>query len=73
MKVKDLNAPHASDLGRSDGETQLLGIIAKPIGHSKSPAIHNLAFRLLNLNYVYLAFEVGQDQLEDVLNGVSRF
>lgn len=58
-----------ADQGRIDGRTQLIGLLATPIGHSLSPAMHNMSFRKLGLNYVYLAFEVGNQQLEDVLTG----
>lgn len=58
-----------ADQGRIDGRTQLIGLIATPIGHSLSPAMHNMSFRKLGLNYVYMAFEVGNQQLEDVLAG----
>jgi len=58
-----------ADQGRIDGRTQLIGLIATPIGHSLSPAMHNMSFRKLGLNYVYLAFEVGNQQLEDVITG----
>jgi quinate/shikimate dehydrogenase len=58
-----------SDQGRINGRTQLIGLIATPIGHSLSPAMHNMSFRKLGLNYVYLAFEVGNQQLADVLTG----
>jgi quinate/shikimate dehydrogenase len=58
-----------SDQGRIDGRTQLIGLIATPIGHSLSPAMHNMCFHKLGLNYVYLAFEVGDQQLADVLTG----
>ncbi|MBU8790262.1 shikimate dehydrogenase [Oceanobacillus caeni] len=59
----------STDLGRIDGKTKLLGLIATPIGHSKSPAMHNMAIRYLGLNYAYLAFEVGDAQLADVVTG----
>lgn len=59
-----------SDLGRIDGKTKLIGLLATPIGHSVSPAIHNTAFRKLGLNYAYLAFEAGHDQLADVVTGM---
>ena len=58
-----------ADQGRIDGRTQLIGLLATPIGHSLSPAMHNMSFRKLGLNYVYMAFEVGNQQLEDVLTG----
>ncbi|MEC1393444.1 shikimate dehydrogenase [Bacillus velezensis] len=58
------------ELGRINGKTQLIGLFATPIGHSLSPAMHNLAFKKLGLNYAYLAFEVGNEQLEDVVTGM---
>ena len=57
-------------LGVMDGETQLIGLFATPIRHSLSPTMHNLAFKKLGLNYVYLAFEVGNEELVDVIKGM---
>lgn len=57
------------NLGRINGRTQLIGLIATPIGHSLSPTMHNLAFKKLGLNYAYMAFEVGNEQLEQVVKG----
>ena len=59
-----------SDLGRIDGRTNLFGLIATPIGHSLAPAMHNMSFRKMGLNCAYMAFEVGNDQLEDVITGM---
>lgn len=50
-----------ADQGRIDGRTKLLGLLATPIGHSLSPAMHNMSLRKLGLNYVYMAFEVGNE------------
>jgi quinate/shikimate dehydrogenase len=47
-----------ADQGRIDGRTQLIGLIATPIGPSLSPVTHNTSFRKLGFNYVYMAFEV---------------
>ncbi|MCY8809227.1 shikimate dehydrogenase [Bacillus atrophaeus] len=58
------------ELGQINGKTQLIGLLATPIGHSLSPTMHNLAFKKLGLNYAYLAFEVGNEQLEDVVTGM---
>ncbi|MCY8976553.1 shikimate dehydrogenase [Bacillus atrophaeus] len=58
------------ELGRINGKTQLIGLLATPIGHSLSPTMHNLAFKKLGLNYAYLAFEVGNEQLEEVVTGM---
>lgn len=59
-----------ADLGRIDGRTKLLGLLATPIGHSLSPAMHNMSLRKLGLNYAYMAFEVGNQQLADVVTGM---
>ncbi|WP_042348102.1 shikimate dehydrogenase [Bacillus massiliigorillae] len=59
-----------TDLGRIDGRTKLLGLLATPIGHSLSPAMHNMSLRKLGLNYAYMAFEVGNEQLADVVTGM---
>src|SRR5699024_5418936 len=59
-----------SDLGRIDGRTKLFGLIATPIGHSLAPAMHNLAFQRMGFNCAYIAFEVGNDELEDVVTGM---
>jgi len=37
-----------------DSETQLFGVIADPVGHSLSPAIHNACFADGNMNSLYL-------------------
>jgi len=39
-------------------ETAVTGIIGSPVGHSASPAIHNSLFAELDLDFVYLPFEV---------------
>lgn len=54
---------------RISGYTELIGLIATPIRHSKSPTMHNAAFQKLGLDYAYLAFEVGEDDLEDTIKG----
>ncbi|GFI25744.1 shikimate dehydrogenase (NADP(+)) [Lachnospiraceae bacterium] len=55
---------------RITGHTELIGLMAYPIRHSSSPAIHNEAFAYLGLDYAYLAFEVDQDTLEDAIKGM---
>lgn len=53
------------------GSTILTGLLGSPVAHSVSPAMHNEAFRLLDLNYVYLAFNVGIDSLKDAVKGLK--
>ena len=43
---------------RITGHTELLGLVATPIRHSKSPLMHNAACRALGLDYAYLAFDI---------------
>jgi 3-dehydroquinate dehydratase/shikimate dehydrogenase len=45
-------------IGRLDRQTEIFGIIGKPIGHSLSPHIHNAALSAGQANAVYLPFEV---------------
>lgn len=42
-----------------NADTRLCAVIGNPVAHSLSPAMHNAAFRACELNYVYLAFQVG--------------
>jgi shikimate dehydrogenase len=54
-----------------NGTTKLIGLLATPIGHSLSPRMHNLGYTLKDLNYAYLAFEVGNEALEDTVKGLK--
>lgn len=45
-------------------ETKLTGIIGTPIKQSFSPKIHNNAFKYLDLNYLYIPFDVKQQELK---------
>ena len=55
---------------RITGHTELIGLIAKPIRHSKSPMMHNTAFEALGLDYVYLVFEVDETDLAPAMAGL---
>lgn len=46
-------------------QTRVYGIIADPVSHSKSPAIHNRAFQARRIDAVYLPFCVASTQLSD--------
>jgi len=56
---------------RIKGSTSLAGLLGYPVKHSKSPKIHNTAFEALNLDNVYLAFEVEDSRLEEALNALK--
>lgn len=55
---------------RITGHTELIGLMAYPIRHSSSPAMHNEAFSIMGLDYAYLAFEVDNSTLEDAIKGL---
>lgn len=46
------------------------GVIGNPIGHSLSPDMHEAAFKELNIEGTYVAFEVREDQLKRAIDGV---
>lgn len=53
-----------------NGKTRLVCLLGSPVSHSVSPAMHNEAFRLLNLNYAYLAFDVDEEHFERAVDGL---
>lgn len=53
------------------GTTQLTGLLGSPVSHSLSPAMHNRAFELLGLDYVYLCFDVGEKDLRTAVEGLK--
>lgn len=52
------------------GHTRLTGLLGSPVSHSISPMMHNEAFKQLNLDYVYLAFDVGVDTVKTAVSGL---
>ncbi len=50
--------------------TQLCGLIGDPVEHSLSPPMHNVAFRALRLDYVYLPFRVKKAELSQAIGGM---
>ena len=54
------------------GTTRLTGLLGSPVAHSISPKMHNEAFRLLGLDYVYLCFDVDEAGLETAVRGLVR-
>lgn len=50
------------------GKTRMICLLGSPVEHSLSPAMQNAAFRILGLDYTYLAFEVQKHELRDVVN-----
>lgn len=54
------------------GHTRLTGLLGSPVSHSKSPLMHNEAFRLLGLDYIYLCFDVPENNLETAFEGLKK-
>ncbi|MEY3174227.1 MAG: Shikimate dehydrogenase [Planctomycetota bacterium] len=57
---------------RINKDTAVFAVIGDPIAQSKSPLIHNAAFRKLGLNAVYLPIRVPEDQLEESLRELAQ-
>jgi shikimate dehydrogenase len=51
------------------GRTELAGVIGNPIRHSLSPVIFNAAFAAAGLDWVFVAFEVGEEDVAAALAG----
>jgi shikimate dehydrogenase len=49
--------------------TDVYGIFGHPVGHSRSPAMHNRAFAALGMDAVYVAFSVTPERLEAAVSG----
>jgi len=52
-------------VGKFSRDAQIYGIIADPVGHSISPAVHNRAFQHKRIDASYLPFLVKPGQLKD--------
>lgn len=53
------------------GHTVLTGLLGSPVAHSISPMMHNEGFRQLDLDYVYLCFDVGTENLKTAVEGMK--
>ena len=55
---------------RITSHTKILCVIGHPIEHSMSPTMWNPALQELELDYMYVAFDVHPDSLEKAINGI---
>lgn len=53
------------------GSTNVVALIGHPVEHSFSPPMHNAAFQKLDMDYVYTAFDVSPDELENAIRGAE--
>ncbi len=54
-------------------DTKIYGVVADPVAHSLSPAVHNAAFEAAGLDAVYVPFRVPADQLVGFLDDADRW
>lgn len=58
---------------RITGTTGLLGLIGSPVEHSGSPAMYNYSFQKLGLDYAYLAFDIGVEEVGNAIRAMKTF
>lgn len=56
-----------------DGYTRLAAVVATPIKHSISPFIHNMAFEATGVNGVFLAWDIGLEDLPETVANIKRY
>ncbi|RAL25817.1 shikimate dehydrogenase [Thermoflavimicrobium daqui] len=56
---------------RITSQTGAMGLIGHPVAHSKSPDMMNRACQYLGLPYVYLAYDIDPEKLEQAVNGMK--
>lgn len=54
------------------GHTKLICLLGNPVAHSISPAMHNLSFETLGLDYVYLAFPTETSQFDSTVSFLKQ-
>lgn len=54
------------------GHTGFMALLGSPVSHSVSPLMHNESFRQLNLDYVYLCFDITEKTLPEAVKGLKN-
>jgi 3-dehydroquinate dehydratase/shikimate dehydrogenase len=70
LSYKDMMLKYRID--RINKETVVYGVIADPVGHSMSPAIHNACLRKEKMNAIYLPFRVPREDLHPFLDACQE-
>lgn len=52
------------------GKTKVTGLFGYPVEHSISPAMHNAAFKHMELDYCYVTFSVSPDMIKDAVQAI---
>lgn len=53
------------------GSTNIVALIGHPVEHSFSPPMHNAAFRKLDMDWAYVAFDVNPNNLKSAVEGAK--
>ena len=67
MRARSRSAPA---LLRVTGTTRVVALLGDPVGHSRSPQMHNAAFAVLGLDYCYVPFCVRPSALRLAIRGL---
>lgn len=54
------------------GHTRLICLLGDPVSHSISPAMHNLSFETLGLDYVYMAFKSSVEEFDGTVSVLKQ-
>lgn len=54
-----------------NSKTKIIGLFGHPVEHSLSPNMHNAAFNDLNLNYIYVTFNIKPENLRTGIYGAK--
>ena len=52
------------------GTTKVVGVWGYPVGHSRSPVMHNAAIEALGLNWAYVPFEVAPETIKAAVEAI---
>jgi shikimate dehydrogenase len=66
-----VTAANVESAGGPSASTRLAGVIGHPVRHSLSPRLHQAAYRVLGLDWTYLAFDVAPGSIEAAVEGAS--
>jgi len=66
--AKTSGAP--AELPKTSGRTKVCAIIGDPVARSLSPPIHNAAFQLLGMDFLYVPFRVRASDLRTAIDGI---
>lgn len=70
LQYKHISNREGNTMKQITGHTQLTGLLGSPVSHSISPMMHNESFQQLDLDYVYLAFDVDIEHLNNAVEGL---